>query len=600
MNFILGIKKIYKLVDHNLYLSNYFLVFFFILQAILETLSIGMVIPFINIILNENFQDDYPLFFNLLSNFGINTPKLFLIASIITIFLIYLVKNLLSVFITFYQASFSHNVTIKLAKKMFTHYLYAPYSFHVNKNKARLVRNIFAEVNQFNAGLLSFLVIVSDVIIILFIFIFIMIFEIKTAIMVSMIFGLSSIIYYYFTRKVIDTIGKQRLKAEANIYKVVSQSLYGIRDLILLQCYNYFKNSHSKEMGISANSSRILTLFASLPRIWIETVAICAITIVVVIFAIQEYSFNQILAMIGLYAAAGFRLLPAVNRLLGNLQKLKFVMPVIYNLHKELEEITNLKEKKVTSNLINQISFENNIVIKNISFHHIIKDNQKGSISKEVLSKINFEIKKGQMIGIMGKSGSGKSTLIDLISGLIKPTSGEILYDNYKNVKDNMEGWQNKIAYVSQNSFLVDDTIKNNIAFGVNESEIDMKKIYDVIKDTDLDTYVSSLSNGVESLVGENGIKLSGGQRQRICIARYLYFDREILIFDESTSSLDIETEKKIVNTIKKIKGDKTIIIVSHRLSALSFCDKFIKLENHKATIFNDFDNVIEDIRIVN
>ena len=346
MNFILGIKKIYKLVDHNLYLSNYFLVFFFILQAILETLSIGMVIPFINIILNENFQDDYPLFFNLLSNFGINTPKLFLIASIITIFLIYLVKNLLSVFITFYQASFSHNVTIKLAKKMFTHYLYAPYSFHVNKNKARLVRNIFAEVNQFNAGLLSFLVIVSDVIIILFIFIFIMIFEIKTAIMVSMIFGLSSIIYYYFTRKVIDTIGKQRLKAEANIYKVVSQSLYGIRDLILLQCYNYFKNSHSKEMGISANSSRILTLFASLPRIWIETVAICAITIVVVIFAIQEYSFNQILAMIGLYAAAGFRLLPAVNRLLGNLQKLKFVMPVIYNLHKELEEITNLKEKK--------------------------------------------------------------------------------------------------------------------------------------------------------------------------------------------------------------------------------------------------------------
>ena len=217
-----------------------------------------------------------------------------------------------------------------------------------------------------------------------------------------------------------------------------------------------------------------------------------------------------------------------------------------------------------------------------------------------MLSKINFEIKKGQMIGIMGKSGSGKSTLIDLISGLIKPTSGEILYDNYKNVKDNMEGWQNKIAYVSQNSFLVDDTIKNNIAFGVNESEIDMKKIYDVIKDTDLDTYVSSLSNGVESLVGENGIKLSGGQRQRICIARYLYFDREILIFDESTSSLDIETEKKIVNTIKKIKGDKTIIIVSHRLSALSFCDKFIKLENHKATIFNDFDNVIEDIRIVN
>ena len=346
-------------------------------------------------------------------------------------------------------------------------------------------------------------------------------------------------------------------------------------------------------MFASADVSRKLTIFTSLPRVWMETVAIASLSTVIVVFVIQDYSFNQILAIIGVFAAAGFRLLPAVNRLLGNFQKLKFVMPVIKNLGNELVDISN-DQKIIHKSSNKKIKLKSVIKFQNVSFYHEYEEYGKLIKSKNIFTNVNLEIKKGELLGIFGKSGSGKSTLIDLISGLIHPTSGQIIYDENFPILDDIRDWQSHIAYVSQNSFLVDDTIKNNIAFGIEENNIDLIRLKRALQESDLLDHVSSLPQGIETLVGENGIKLSGGQRQRICIARYLYFNRDILIFDESTSSLDVETEKKIVNTIKKIKGEKTIIIVSHRLSALKLCDRFLNLENNKINIYNDFEDIVE------
>jgi len=589
------IDQIYKLVSKKLYISNIILIFLFIVQAILETFSIGIILPLLNVILNENFKESYEFFYNFLSFFGNNTPQSFLISCVIILFLSFVVKNIYSIFVTFYQARFTHNVAIHLSKEIFFKYLTANYKFHVNKNTSKLIRNIHAEVNQFNAGLMCFLQILSDLAILFFIFALLLFVDIQSALIISLIFGISSFIYYYNTKKRILLIGDLRIVAESNIYKIVSQALYGIRDVIFLQSYKYFLKKHEVEMYSSANVSRKLSIFNALPRIWMETIAIGSLCAVIIVFVIQGYSFNEIITISGVFAATGFRLLPAVNRLLGNFQKLKFVMPVIINLGKELNYKSSSESKK-SKNANKNLLLKNVIKFQNVSFYHEYIENGKTLKSEDIFTNINFEIKKGEVLGIFGKSGSGKSTLIDLIGGLIEPTAGKIVYDDNNSISDDIIGWQSQIAYVSQNSFLVDDSIKNNIAFGIQEELINLTKLESVLQEADLLKHVNSLPQGINTLVGENGIKLSGGQRQRICIARYLYFNRDILIFDESTSSLDIDTERNIVNTIKNIKGGKTIIIVSHRLSALKLCDRFVNLENNKINFYENIDEITKKI----
>ena len=297
--------------------------------------------------------------------------------------------------------------------------------------------------------------------------------------------------------------------------------------------------------------------------------AVTLIIFTVLILININYENDKIIIFIALLAAVGFKLIPSFNKIISAVQHLKFYLPITDNLCTEL----NIKLEKHTKNKPEYIIFKDDIKFSNIKF----------SYNKEqlILNDLSLEIKKNQKIGIIGSTGAGKTTFINILLGLLKQQNGEIFIDNKKVILSN-RSWQNKIGYVPQNVYLIDDTIKKNIAFGINEENISNIKLEKSLKISQLDSFISKLPNGIDTLVGENGVNLSGGQLQRIGIARAIYDNPEILIFDEPTSSLDSETEKKFIKEIYNVSESKTIIIISHKINTLNFCDKIYILKNGK------------------
>ena len=307
----------------------------------------------------------------------------------------------------------------------------------------------------------------------------------------------------------------------------------------------------------------------SLPRYWFELIAIFGFTILILILTYIDDGTNNIIATIGLFAAATFRLLPSIIRMINNIQQIHFTLPVLNNLSEEFK-IQNLI-KEISNDQKLNFSIKKDLILNNISFKYENNEN-------EVLNNINLKIEHGSIIGIKGPSGVGKTTIINIILGLLKPNNGQVLVDGV-DINQNLSSWQKNIGYVAQDTFLIDDSIKRNIAFGQVDSKIDNRKISSSIEKAQLSNFVKTLPHDLETVVGEKGVEISGGQKQRLGIARALYNDPSILIFDESTSSLDEATERNFLQSINKIKKDKTVIFVTHRKSVLNDCDKIFCLD---------------------
>ena len=284
---------------------------------------------------------------------------------------------------------------------------------------------------------------------------------------------------------------------------------------------------------------------------------------------LSNQSVNELIPTLGLFAAASFRLMPSANKILSSIQQLRYEGPQIENVCKELKENRFFNHSK---NSNEKFLFQNDIKLEEINYTY------QGS-SKPTLQNININIPSGFQTGFIGESGSGKSTLIDIILGLLDPTSGKVKVDDI-NIRKNLRGWQSKIGYVPQTIFLTDDTLRNNVAFAIPENKISDQLVKEAIKSANLEEYVNSLPDGLNTIVGERGVRLSGGQRQRIGIARALYHKPKVLVLDEATSALDINTEKEIMNGINKLRKKITVLIISHRENTVSACDQLFKLKN--------------------
>jgi ABC-type multidrug transport system fused ATPase/permease subunit len=298
----------------------------------------------------------------------------------------------------------------------------------------------------------------------------------------------------------------------------------------------------------------------------------------------RESNVDEIVIVLGLFTAAAFRLMPSVNRVLSAFQNLRFALPAINNLYGEFTRITEHANKRNTHAEI--LNFDNEIKLKNISFNYPGNETS-------VLKNMNITINKGATIGFIGTTGAGKSTLVDTILGLLTPTDGEILIDDI-NIQDNLRGWQNHIGYVPQHIYITDDTIRRNIAFGLSNEKINDDSIWESIRSSQLEEFINELPDGLDTILGEQGVRLSGGQRQRIGIARSLYHSPDILVLDEATSSLDTATERDVMDTIKGLHGQKTIIIVAHRLSTVEDCDWLYRLEKGRVVDEGTVDNVLK------
>jgi len=537
---------------------------------LLETLSIGLVVPAITLLSSSELPDFFmrsTIIAETLSNY----EKESLILYGITILgLVYAVKLLFLAFLAYIQAAYVFDIQAVLSENLFKGYLKWPYSFHLLNNSAQLIRNVTSEVTMFTKVMQSTLVILTEGLVFIGITILLLCIEPFGAFVVISTFLIAGSFFYYMTKEPLLRWGEKRQSHEGFRIQRLQEGLGGIKDVMLLGVEEYFIKKYNIHNVGAASVGKYQSMFQSFPRLWIEFLAIAGLVCLVFVVIGQGKSVDTLLPMLGLFVAAAFRIMPSGNRMLGAIQSLRYSLPVINKLHDEFALVKNVKTS-VPENKSN-ISFANHLVIKGLNYKYPNED-------ENVLHNISLTIKKGTMVGFVGTTGSGKSTLIDLVLGLLEPGKGSVFVDG-TDIKEDLSSWQKNIGYVPQSIFLIDDTIKMNIAFGVDEESVDEEAVLRALKSAQLEQFIGELKLGLETIVGERGIRLSGGQRQRIGIARALYNNPDILVLDEATSSLDNVTEKEVMDAVNKLHGSKTVLIIAHRLSTLENCEQIIHIEN--------------------
>jgi ABC-type bacteriocin/lantibiotic exporter with double-glycine peptidase domain len=374
-------------------------------------------------------------------------------------------------------------------------------------------------------------------------------------------------LFYRLSRKKISNWGIIRQFHDGLRQKSLVEGLGGVKDVKVLGRENFFVHNFSKHNNASYSVGIRMQFLNQAPRIWLELMSVFGLAFVVIIIVMQGKPINSLVPTLTIFVASAFRLIPSITILLTSFQNLRFAKPVVNLLYEEFNNILDFNLNSRSSIL----SFESEISLENVSFCY-------EGATKNALEKINLVIKRGESVGFIGSSGAGKSTMVDIILGLLEPQTGFVRLDGF-DIRKDVRAWQDKIGYVPQSIFLTDDTLRRNVAFGLNDEDIDELALKRAIKAAQLEDFVEGLELGLNTMVGERGVRISGGQKQRIGIARALYHDPQILILDEATSSLDAPTELEVMKAVNLFHGNKTIIIVAHRLSTLSNCDTIFQLK---------------------
>lgn len=470
---------------------------------------------------------------------------------------------------------FSSTNAIFLENKLLNNYLYQPYNFFLNRDSSSLSKNILSEVGRISGGIVTPIIgLISKAILVLIIISSLIFINFSYSLLIFFIFLLTYCCIYFFVKSKTLKLGKLSEQSNLNRYNILNKAFSFFKMLKITNTEKYFLSDYnfsSKNYNDSNASSLILS---QSPRFIIEIVAI-NIMIIFILYLFNHDNSNNALAVVSVYAFAGFRLIPAFQDIYRSYNLINFYQIGLDKILLDLDLDCKLDQLKKEKNLK---SF-NTIKICNLSFNYNYE-------SKKILNNVNIEISKGDHIGFIGKSGSGKTTFLDILIGLLKPTEGTIYVDDL-NILNIPISWKSKIGYVPQNPFLIDGTIQENIAYGVEKNKTNLVEIEKSAKAADIYNFINSLPDKFGTQVGERGVRLSGGQIQRISIARALYKNPDVLVFDEATSSLDSHTEKKIIDAISKLSNTLTVLIVTHRLETLKNCNKIYKVENGKI-LLND------------
>jgi len=546
------------------------LLLFFLLVSMLDLAGLILIAPYISLALDPQALQGSSLFGQFVLFFGLPTeqkPLLIILGT--TLLFIFLFKGISGVWIHFKIILFSRDQQVRLRSHLMKTYQSLPYTRYLNRNSSEYIFSIQVLTGNFGGVLMAILKMLSDLIIASVILI-LLAFTHGLALLFLIVFlSLIVLSYYLLTRKKLIRFGKNSNDAATQLVKGIHEGIEGFKEIRILGRENFFYkkvvDAATKESIFAAKSEMI----SSIPRYLLEVFIVSFIVILVVGSILLNHDIVVILPMIAMFGVAALRLLPIASTLSGNLVRLRYSDDAMSKLYNDLIEFDANPEKLSYDN--NVKSTFSNLKINKISFNY---PNQKIN----ALNDISMTISAGDSIGFMGASGAGKTTLVDVLLGLLEPQQGEIFY-NDKKLKD-IKTWQSQVAYLPQQVFLIDDSLRNNIALGVNDKDIDDRKIKESIRQASLNDIVEKLPQGIDTFIGERGIRLSGGQRQRIAIARAFYFDKSVFIMDESTSALDNETEEEIVQEIKLLKGKKTLIVIAHRHSTIKYCDIIHKLEN--------------------
>lgn len=569
------IKKLRYIFSHREKVKLVILFILILIGSFAELLGVSVFLPFIQVLMDQNavVEDETLSFFYQTFHFG--SVEHFLIVMMVLIGVVYVGKNLYLTFMQNQMLKFSYRTRMNLATRLLTTYMREPYTFYLNKNTAELQRNLQYDVGQFMALINAVLQLMAEgaVIGVLGIYLFDTSHSITAVIMGLLVLCIG--VFFMISKKVSRRLGQQNEGYNAQLYQWINQSIGGIKEVKVLNREEFFINSYKSVYKKLIKGAKDNELIATVPKYIVETVCIVGMLIAIVVkMTFGRKDFGKFVVQLSAFAVAAFRLLPSVgkvNAYINSIMYSKSSLDLIYDDLKEIEDIS-LSDFAVQKKEVEKWRFEKEIRIEDITYHYPNTD-------KEVLKDVSLTIHKGETAALIGSSGAGKTTLADILLGLLEPAKGSIYVDG-RNVFEHMDEWHRLLGYIPQTIYLSDDTIRNNVAFGIREDEIDDQAVDEALKKAQLYDFVQTLPKGVQTFVGDKGVRLSGGQRQRIGIARALYYNPEILILDEATSALDNETEQAVMEAVEGLKGIKTMVIIAHRLTTIQNADSIYEISD--------------------
>ena len=548
-----------------------------LIGTVLDTFSIGLVVPLVGILTQKNYLEKFPSLNDFL---GGPTEAQFIVGSMIFLLVVFIIKTVFQLWSIWIQRGYSNSITTRVGRKLFSIYLAQPYPYHLERNSATLIRNS-QNTSSLMSGIIDpVLTITSDVLVTTGIFALLIFLEPRGTISTIVVFALSAWLFRRFTNRRIRRWGEALNFFKGRIIRQLQQGFGGVKDVKVLGREDFFVGQYSEHLVGNATVLRRFLFAQALPRFGLEILTIMGLGVLVVTMVGSGRELDSVLPVLGLFGAAAFRLLPAVNRLIASMQLITVNRVLVEDLYRDLA-----LPVPPSSEVVSRHELATQIEISEVSFAY-------ANAPKPALQGVSLVVKRGEAVGLVGPSGSGKSTLVDVLLGLLVPQSGEVSVDG-RSIQESLRSWQNQVGYVPQAIFLIDDSLRNNVAFAIHESQIDDQAVRAAICSAQLDEFVATLPNGLDTVVGERGVRLSGGQRQRIGIARALYHNPSVLVLDEATSSLDTETEHGVMQAVQALQGNKTVIIVAHRLSTVEYCDRLYRLEDSRIVDEGSFQEVI-------
>lgn len=575
-------KKMNKLLDAKQKRVMVVIVFLMLIGGVLESLSISVVIPVVSVLLDPKAVETNELLATIYNGLHLQNVTQFTVVMLVALIGAFILKNLFLFLQNVVQLRFVYTNQFATSRRMMINFMKRPYEYYLNADTAVIQRNITSDVNNMYGLILSVLQLISEGVVFACLVAVLLVVDAKMIMTIAALLVVVLLLIKVVLKPIMVKAGQENQDYYSGLYKWIEQSVMGIKEIKIANKEQYFINEYAKCGFGYVNAVQKYNLFNSTPRLLIETVCIAGLVLYMMIVMLQGATVTEMIPQLTTFGMAAMRLIPSANRINNYLTSISYFEPFFMGVSDHLQEeihdenmvydVEAYDHKKI----VEKLDIKDKIRLEDITYKY-------PNSEQLIFDHADMEVPIGSAVGIVGSSGSGKTTVVDILLGLLELQTGTIYADGV-NVKEHYEEWLKNIGYIPQTIFMIDSTIRKNVAFGIADEDIDDERVWAVLKEAQLDEFVRSLPEGLDTGIGERGIRLSGGQRQRIGIARALFEDPEVLVLDEATSALDNDTEAAIMESINRLHGKKTLIIIAHRLQTIEKCDIVYRVENGKVS----------------
>ncbi len=552
-----------------------------LIGGLLETMGVSLLLPVVQAIMDPEAIMKNELVGAVADLLQIETSRQLIILMLGSLIALYVIKNMYLLFLTYVQNTFVTRNRNRMISRVMREFLSRPYEEYLGADIPTVFRLTDSDIpNAFQLILVLIQMVTEIVVAVSLCIVLVVVSPVMSFFILCIFLGMTLMITKVLKPR-LNAIGHKNQMIQSRIAKWRIQSIYGLKDVKVLHREEFFVRNYYESGAIGADVARNYAVFNNLPRLLIETIFMAAMLLFIMLYMLRGGNIGILIPQLSAFAVAAMRVMPGTNRINTYLSEIAYAQPCLDYLYENLTSnmkadvngsVTGLTEAAQPE--LQSTKLQDKIVLDHITYAY-------PNTEKNIFTDAHMEVKKGQSVGIMGPSGAGKSTIVDILLGLLHVQEGSITCDGV-NIFDNYGDWLSKIGYIPQSIYLIDESIRDNIAFGIDADRIDDKRIWDVLEEAQLKEFVKELPEGLDTTIGDRGVRISGGQRQRLGIARALYHDPEILVFDEATSALDSDTEKAVMDAINSFHGRKTMVIIAHRLNTIAKCDVIYKVDGEK------------------